>query len=103
MTQIDGQWTIEANSPVGKQTVVLDITTDGTTANGTLTGPDGLVVPIEDATVDGAKVGFKIRMTTPVAMSLAFTLTFDSDELTGKVKAGLFPATKATGQRVKTA
>jgi hypothetical protein len=98
MAQIDGRWTIEADSPMGKQVFNLDLAADGAAAAVKLTGPDGVVQPAE-AKVDGSTVSFKIEIKEPMSLKLAFTLTFEGDAVTGKIKPGVFPAAKVTGFR----
>lgn len=100
MSEIDGRWNIEAYSPMGKQTSVLDVTTNGETATGTLTAPDGMTSPIENAHVNGPVLDFTVETVKPMAMTIHITVTVDGDELTGKVKAGIFPPAKATGARL---
>jgi hypothetical protein len=99
MAQIDGRWTIEADSPMGKQVFTADLATADGTAKGTLTGPDGTPEPIEGK-VDGSTLSFQMEITTPMKLKLTFTLTFDGDAVTGKIKPGMFPAAKVTGFRV---
>ncbi|GAA1467156.1 hypothetical protein [Microbacterium thalassium] len=100
MSDIDGRWHIEAQSPMGKQTSILDLTADGATASGQLVGPDGETTDILDGKVDGTNVDFRIELTKPMAMRINFALDIDGDTLTGKVKAGIFPPSRATGWRV---
>ncbi len=100
MTQIDGRWHIEAQTPMGKQVSTLHITTDGGDARGTLLGPDGKETPIEEGKVDGSSVSFKVHLPAPVKMTLKINLEFDDDAVVGKIKAGIMPASKATGTRL---
>jgi hypothetical protein len=99
MAQIDGRWTIEADSPMGKQVFNLDLVVSGASAAVKLTGPDGVTTPVE-AKVDGSTVEFKMQIKEPMSLKLAFTLAFDGDAVTGKIKPGMFPAAKVTGFRV---
>jgi hypothetical protein len=101
MSQIDGSWRIEVPSPMGTQVFVLDVKTDGATASGTVTGPDGAPIDILDPAVKGSELVFRIEITTPMALKITFTLNFNDDEVSGKIKAGVFPAAKAAGKRVK--
>ncbi|WP_062461029.1 hypothetical protein [Demequina soli] len=100
MADIDGRWHIEAMTPMGKQTSVLDLAVSGSSATGTLAGPDGTSSEILDAKVDGSRVEFGIQTTTPMAMKINLSLEFEGDAVTGKVKAGIFPPARAAGWRV---
>lgn len=100
MADIDGRWHIEAMTPMGKQTSVLDITVDGTSASGTLSGPDGEASAIVESSVAGAAVELAVRVEKPMAMKLNLSLAFDGDAVAGKVKAGIFPPARATGWRL---
>jgi hypothetical protein len=99
MSQLDGRWNLEADSPMGKQVFNLELATEGAVAKVALTGPDGVVQPVEGE-VDGSTVTFKMEVTQPMKLKLAFTLDFDGDKVTGKIKPGMFPAAKITGSRV---
>ncbi|WP_062290233.1 hypothetical protein [Demequina phytophila] len=100
MADIDGRWHIEAMTPMGKQTSVLDLAVRGTSATGSLAGPDGESSEILEAKVDGSKVEFGVQTTKPMAMKINLSLDFDGDAVSGKVKAGIFPPARATGWRV---
>ncbi|WP_062382937.1 hypothetical protein [Demequina iriomotensis] len=100
MAEYDGRWHIEAMTPMGKQTSVLDLEVQGSTATGTLAGPDGEASEILDAKVDGSKVEFGVQTVKPMAMRIHLALEFDGDAVTGKVKAGIFPPARAAGWRV---
>lgn len=100
MTQIDGRWQIEAQTPMGKQVSTLEIATDGGEASGALVGPDGKTTTIQDGKVEGSSVSFKVHLPAPMKMTLKIDLDFDGDNLTGKIKAGIMPASKATGKRI---
>ncbi|WP_353816523.1 hypothetical protein [Agromyces sp. SYSU T00266] len=99
MSQMDGRWHIESPSPMGKQESQLDVVTNGGTATGTITSMGGST-DILDATVDGDNLSFHIDVTTPMKMKINFNLTIEGDALSGKIKAGFFPSSKATGRRL---
>ena len=44
----DGTWTTTMNTPMGVQNGTMELTTDGATLSGTLTGPQGEIKLEED-------------------------------------------------------
>jgi hypothetical protein len=102
MTQFDGRWEIEASSPMGKLDFTLDLATDGASASGKLTVADQPSAPFE-GTMDGSALTFEIDIDKPLSVKIAFTLAFDGDSVSGKVRPGRFPGAKARGSRVPAA
>ncbi|AEK36147.1 hypothetical protein ACTXK0_13135 [Corynebacterium variabile] len=93
---IDGTWRIEGSAAGTKREFDLTLTTEGNAAQGTISAPDGRGADFSGGRVDGTTVTFKANL----GMKVTFTLEFDGDSLTGKMKPGLLPGTGVTGQRV---
>lgn len=74
----------------------VTVTTDGNTASGTISAPDGRTAELAGGKVAGNTVVFKANL----GMKITFTLEIDGDTATGSMKAGIMPATKLTGTRI---
>jgi len=92
---IAGTWHLEGSAGPAKREFDLVLTTGGVGARGTLTSQDGRTVELDNGVIDGSTVVFKAN----IGMKITFTLTFDGDTVTGKMKAGIMPATALTGSR----
>jgi len=62
---LTGKWNGEASSPNGSFTLVYDFKQDGTKLTGTVQGPQGDPIKIEDGKVDGDKVTFTVSFSGP--------------------------------------
>jgi len=96
---IDGKWKVVLDTPLGKQNAELDLTSDGDKLTGTATQA-GKSTPIEDGSVNGDDATWKVSVTTPFPMTLAFTVSVSGDSMSGNAKAGSFPPAALTGERV---
>lgn len=95
---IDGQWNITVSTPMGAQESSLDLKSDGGTLTGSSEGA-GQKVDIYEGTVDGDSASWKIDITQPLPMTLAFTAEVDGDSISGQADPGMFPPSPFTGSR----
>ncbi|MEE8077476.1 MAG: hypothetical protein V3T18_00660 [Pseudomonadales bacterium] len=86
------------NTPMGVQNSTMELTTDGATLSGKLSGPQG-DIELEEGTVDGDSLTWKASITSPMAMTLEFSATVDGDEMSGDVKLGAFGNATFSGTR----
>jgi hypothetical protein len=86
------------NTPMGVQKGTMELTTDGATLSGKLSGPQG-DIELEEGTVDGDSLTWKASITSPMAMTLEFSATVDGDEMNGDVKLGAFGNATFSGTR----
>jgi hypothetical protein len=93
---IDGTWHIEGSMGPAKREFDLELRTVGNDATGTLSAPDGRVIELTGGKVSGDTVVFKANL----GMKVTFTLNFAGGTLTGKMKAGVMPATQVSGARL---
>jgi hypothetical protein len=100
MSDIDGRWRIDGDSPMGKQTSTLDVKVEGSTATGLLIEDNGDQSEIRKGTFDGSVLSYTVDVTKPMKLSVVFTLTLGPEGFRGKAKAGLFPPSKVTGTRI---
>ncbi len=94
----DGTWNTTMNTPMGAQNGTMELTTDGATLSGKLSGPQG-DIELEEGTVDGDSLSWKASITSPMAMTLEFSATVDGDEMSGDVKLGAFGNATFSGTR----
>jgi hypothetical protein len=94
----DGTWNTTMNTPMGAQNGTLELTSDGGSLSGKLSGPQG-DIDITDGTVDGNALTWKAAITTPMAMTLEFSATLDGDNISGDVKLGAFGNATFSGTR----
>ncbi len=94
----DGTWNTTMNTPMGAQNGTMELTTDGATLSGKLSGPQG-DIELEEGTVDGDSLTWKASITSPMAMTLEFSATVDGDEMSGDVKLGAFGNATFSGTR----
>jgi hypothetical protein len=95
---LDGSYDCITKSPMGDQKSVFTVTTDGGTFSGQNAGQMGSL-DVEDGTVDGNTLSWKMSMKVPMPMTLTCTATIDGDTLTGTINAGAFGSMPMTGTR----
>jgi len=96
--RIDGEWKMVMATPMGPQEMTGRFTTDGGSVSGELMSPEGSQG--FTGTVEGNRVKFNLAVEKPMKMTLKYDITVEGDELTGKVKLGMFGSAKLTGERM---
>jgi hypothetical protein len=96
-----GTWNMTIDTPIGKQQARLELSQG---ADGAWTGTShsldsGETAPLTDIKVEGNEVSWHQSVTKPMKLNLKCTATIDGDTLSGKAKAGMFPAVSMTGER----
>ena len=94
----DGKWSLTLNSPMGAQTMSMDLQTEDGSLRGSIQGPQG-AMDITEGQADGDKLSWKVSLTQPMAMELEFTATIDGDAMAGETKMGTFGSATFTGER----
>jgi len=94
----DGKWDMVIHTPVGKQHMQFDLSTDGAVLTGKAT-QHGAVSDITDGRVDGDTLTWKVAMTRPFKINLAFSVAVAGDGMTGSVRLGKLPSSALTGRR----
>ena len=102
MSSVAGSWNLSIDSPLGKQRAIVNLTQnpDQSWQGHARDLGSGEETDCYDIEIGGEKVGWKQQISKPMKLKLNYNLTFDGERLTGKVKAGLFPASKVVGERV---
>jgi hypothetical protein len=94
----DGTWKITVQTPMGNQSSILELATDGASLTGTQSG-NGESGPIYDGSVDGDSATWKVDITRPLALTVTFNATVSGDSISGTAEAGMFPPSPFSGSR----
>jgi hypothetical protein len=95
---VDGNWNIVMSTPMGERKATLTLTNAG----GTLTGSqaaDGDSTEIFDGTANGDDVAWKVSITNPMPLTLAFTGKVSGDAISGEMGIGPMGSFPFTGTR----
>ena len=95
---VDGNWNITMSTPMGERNATLTLTSAGGTLTGTQAA-DGNSGEIFDGTVNGNDVAWKISITNPMPLTLAFSGKVDGDTISGDVSIGPMGSFPFKGQR----
>jgi hypothetical protein len=95
---VDGSWNISIDTPMGTRQASLDLKADGAALTGTQSA-DGQSGPIQDGSVEGNKVSWKVDITNPMPLTLTFTGTVDGDKISGDADTGTFGSFPFSGSR----
>ncbi|MXZ55187.1 MAG: hypothetical protein F4227_07575 [Gammaproteobacteria bacterium] len=98
MSEVNGTWKIEVNTPMGKQNAEVNVEADGNTFNGSIAITQGSS-PITDGQIDGNKLNWSVKITQPMPMTLEFAVEVNGDDMTGFVKLGMFGSSAVKGTR----
>lgn len=96
---VAGTFNCVTNTPLGRQKGVLTIVPgEGDSFTGNITGDLGSM-DINDGRIEGQRLTWSMKMTSPMPMNLDCKATVEGDELTGTIKAGMFGSMELTGTR----
>jgi hypothetical protein len=95
----EGTWNVSIATPIGKQSVVFEISTQGGKLCGTAR-QGAEAVPFIDPVANGNRLTWTQHVTKPLRLTLKFDVTVEGATMTGTAKAGLFPASKVSGERI---
>jgi len=95
---VDGNWNIVMSTPMGERKASLTLKSDGGTLTGTQ-GADGNSGAIFDGTVAGDDVAWKISITNPMPLTLAFSGKVSGDSMSGEMGIGPMGSFPFTGTR----
>lgn len=98
MSAIDGEWQCTIDSPLGEQSVLLTLHTDGTALSGRADTAFG-AQEFDGGTVNGNELTWHVAVTEPMPVDLDFSATVDGDTLNGTVNAGPLGQQPFTGTR----
>jgi hypothetical protein len=101
---VAGTWNVVTDTPVGKQTIIVELSGDEQALSGTAKDrwhPHDL--ELRDVRLDGDRLSWAMSMTKPVRLELTYDVTVDGDTLSGQARAGRLLRSKVNGQRVSSA
>ena len=95
---LTGTWNISISTPIGKQSVKLELTEKDGSVEGVAKG-DAETTPLIDPVLNGNRLTWKQSITKPMRLNLTFDVTIDGNTLIGTSKAGMLPTSKVIGKR----
>jgi hypothetical protein len=95
---VDGNWNITMSTPMGDRNETLSLKSAGGVLTGTL-GADGNSTEIFDGTANGDDVAWKVSITNPMPLTLAFTGKVSGDSISGEMGIGPMGSFPFTGTR----
>jgi len=95
---VDGSWNIVMSTPMGERNATLTVKSAGGTLTGTQ-GAEGQSGEIFDGTVNGDDVAWKISITNPMPLTLAFSGKVSGDSMSGEMGIGPMGSFPFTGTR----
>jgi hypothetical protein len=98
MAAVDGDWDVTIKTPMGDQKSVFTVASDGGSFSGKVAGAMGSM-DVNNGTVDGNTLSWKMDMVVPMPMTLEGSATVDGDNISGEVKAGAFGSMALSGCR----
>ncbi|HWJ71024.1 MAG TPA: hypothetical protein VNS79_13370 [Sphingobium sp.] len=98
MAKVDGAYDCITKTPMGDQSSVFTIVSDGDHFNGTNAGPLGSL-DVKDGKVDGNRLTWTMDMTMPMPMTLTCEAIVKDGQLTGTIDAGAFGTMTMAGTR----
>ena len=93
---IDGKWNLTIKTPMGEQTGTLTLKQEGDALTGEMSGAAGTTA-IENGKVEGEKLMWHAKVTSPMPLTLEFEGQEDGGNLSGNVKLGAFGTSTFTG------
>lgn len=95
---VDGSWNLTMTTPMGERNATLSLKTAGGTLTGTQ-GAEGNSAEIFEGTVNGDDLAWKVSITNPMPLTLAFTGKVSGNSMTGEMGIGPMGSFPFTGTR----
>jgi hypothetical protein len=95
---VDGNWNVTLSTPMGDRKTTLSLKSAGGTLTGTQ-GADGDSTEIFEGTVNGDDVAWKVSITNPMPLTLAFSGKVSGDSMSGEAGIGPMGSFPFTGSR----
>lgn len=84
---VDGNWNITMTTPMGERQATLSLKSAGSALTGTQSA-EGNSAEIFDGAVNGNDVSWKIDITNPMPLTLAFSGKVEGDAIAGEMGIG---------------
>jgi hypothetical protein len=96
---VDGDWHLIINSPMGKQDVTVSLKQEDDRLTGTLlNNANNMSTDLFDGAVEDDRLSWKAKL-QQIHLTLTFAMRADGDTMSGKVKAAMFGSFDAVGER----
>jgi hypothetical protein len=95
---VDGNWNLTMTTPMGERNATLSLKSAGGTLTGTQ-GAEGTSAEIFDGSVNGEDIAWKVSITNPMPLTLAFTGKVSGDGIAGEMGIGPMGSFPFTGSR----
>lgn len=95
---VDGSWNLTMTTPMGERNATLSLKSAGGTLTGTQ-GAEGNSAEIFEGTVNGDDLAWKVSITNPMPLTLAFTGKVSGNSMTGEMGIGPMGSFPFTGTR----
>jgi hypothetical protein len=95
---VDGNWNITMSTPMGERKATLTLKNTGGTLTGSQ-GAEGQSTEIFDGTANGDDLSWKVSITNPMPLTLAFTGKVSGDAISGEMGIGPMGSYPFTGTR----
>ena len=95
---VDGNWNITMSTPMGERKATLTLKNEGGTLTG-IQGAEGNSAEIFDGTAKGDDLAWKVSITNPMPLTLAFTGKVAGDAMSGEMGIGMMGSFPFTGKR----
>src|SRR5215831_9762188 len=95
---VDGKWNMTMSTPMGERKATLELKSAGSALTGTQ-GDDTGAAEIFDGTVSVDDVAWKLSITNPMPLTLAFTGKVSGDSMSGEMGIGPMGSFPFTGTR----
>jgi putative intracellular protease/amidase len=94
-----GKWDTTISTPIGKLSVLLNLTNkDGQIEGTAKQGED--TVTLNNPVLEGNQLKWSMKVSKPISLNLKFTVSVDGNNMIGEAKAGMLPASKLVGHRI---
>jgi hypothetical protein len=95
---VDGNWNLVMSTPMGERNAPLTLKNAGGALTGTMAA-EGQSTEIFEGTVAGDDVAWKVSITNPMPLTLAFTGKVAGDAMSGEMGIGMMGSFPFTGKR----
>ncbi|SER56357.1 DJ-1/PfpI family protein [Psychrobacillus sp. OK032] len=94
-----GMWDTTISTPVGKLSVLFNITTENGQIAGTAKQGDD-IVDLDNLVLEGGQLKWTMKVNKPMRLYLKFIVSVKENSMNGVAKAGMLPSSKLVGQRI---
>jgi len=96
---VAGTYDVTTKTPMGDQKGQFIVNVDGDSFSGSVSSGMMGTLEVQDGTVSGNTLNWKMDMKVPMPMSLTCTATVDGDKITGEIDTGAFGKMALEGTR----